>query len=115
LHAFWDDLPGSCPANTALTPAVTFAKGLPLLLSNPDLDKAGRVADVDPNDWASDSMDVAKKDAYAAPIGEGLQPEDGTSGFLITQAYYNHALADAQDRIALAGARLAKLLNDNLK
>lgn len=115
LHAFWDDLPGSCPAATSFTVAVTFAKSLPLLLSNPDLDKAGRVADIDPNDWASDSLDVAKKDAYAAPIGEGLQPEDGTSGFLITQAYYTQAMTDAKDRIALAGARLAKLLNDNLK
>jgi len=49
------------------------------------------------------------------PIGDGLQPEDGSSGFLISQGYYHKAMVDAKDRIALAGARLAKLLNENLK
>jgi hypothetical protein len=39
----------------------------------------------------------------------------GTSSYLITTAYYNKAMADARSRIALAGARLAKLLNENLK
>lgn len=38
-----------------------------------------------------------------------------TSSFLITQAYYDQAMKGAQDRVALAGARLAKLLNENLK
>lgn len=115
LHAFWDDLPGSCPADTGLAAAAAFAKPLPLLLSNPNSATTDKLADVDPQDWAKESLAIAEKDAYAAPIGEGLQPEDGTSGFLITTAYYNTALADAKDRIALAGARLAKLLNENLK
>jgi hypothetical protein len=34
---------------------------------------------------------------------------------MITQAYYDQAMKDAQARVALAGARLAKLMNDNLK
>jgi hypothetical protein len=37
------------------------------------------------------------------------------SSYLITDAYYQKAMQDAKDRIALAGARLAKLLDDNLK
>jgi hypothetical protein len=115
LHAFWDDLPGSCPADTGLPGAAAFAKGLPLLLSNPALPGAGRLSDVDPASWAADSLAVAKKDAYAPPIGAGVQPEDGTAGFAITQTYYNQAIKDAKDRIALAGGRLAKLLNENLK
>jgi hypothetical protein len=115
LHAFWDDLPGSCPADTGLPVAVTFAKNLPLLLDGAGLPGADKVADADPADWAQDSLAVAMKDAYAKPIGVGLQPEDGSSGFLITQAYYDQAMLDAKDRIALAGARLAKLLNENLK
>ena len=115
LHAFWDDLPGSCPADTGLSAAAAFAKSLPLLLNDPGPQGAGRLKDIDPAGWASDSLAVAMKDAYAAPIGDGLQPEDGSSGFLITQSYYAQAMQDAKDRIALAGARLAKLLNENLK
>lgn len=115
LHAFWDDLPGSCPAGTGLAGAEAYAKGLPLLLVHSDLPGADKVADTDPSDWALDSLALAKKDAYAAPIGDGLQPEDGTKGFAITQTYYVQAMADARDQVALAGARLAKLLNENLK
>jgi hypothetical protein len=33
----------------------------------------------------------------------------------MTTAYYNRAMKDAKSQIALAGARLAKLLNENLK
>ena len=43
-------------------------------------------------------------------------PATGTSkSYLMTTAYYNKALSDAKARIALAGARLAKLIEDNLK
>jgi hypothetical protein len=115
LHAFWDDLPGSCPPDTGLATAAAFAKALPLLLSNPTAPGAGKVADTDPNNWASDSMSLARKDTYVDPIGEGLQPEDGSKGFLISQAYYDQGMKDAKNQVALAGARLAKLLNENLK
>ena len=56
---------------------------------------------------------MAKKDAYKQPIGPGLKTDNG-AGYMITQAYYDKALKDAKARIALAGARLAKLLNENL-
>jgi hypothetical protein len=60
---------------------------------------------------------MAKKDAYRAPIGPGPQPDasSGSSAYLITTVYYNRAMRDAKSRVALAGARLAKLLNENLK
>jgi hypothetical protein len=116
LHAFWDDLPGSCPADTGLKLAAAFANSLPLMLTDSSSDPQHKVSDTDPNSWAADSLALAKSDAYAdPPIGNGLHPENGTSGFAITQDYYDHALTDAKDRIALAGARLAKLLNENLK
>jgi hypothetical protein len=106
LHGFWDDLPGEGGPAPAIPEAAAFAKTLPAA-------SASAVADVDPNDWATESLTLAKKDAYAAPIGPGLQPPSG-SKYVITQAYYNTAMQDAKDRIALAGARLAKLLNENL-
>jgi S1/P1 Nuclease len=116
LHAYWDDLPGSCPADhTGLPKAVAYAKNLPLLLNGKSLPGADKVADTDPANWAADSLALAKKDAYAAPIGPGLTPEGSTTGFVMTQAYYKEALKDAKGQIALAGARLAKLLNENLK
>ena len=105
LHAFWDDLPGEGQPAPALPFAVTFAKALPAA--------TGAVSDTEPNDWAAESLALAKKDAYRTPIGAGPTPSSGSS-YTITQAYYNAALLDAKARIALAGARLAKLLNENL-
>ena len=115
LHAFWDDLPGSCPAATGLAPAVAYASKLPLLLSGTMLPGAEGVSDIDPADWAKDSLNLAEQDVYAAPIGAGTKPDDGTAAYVITSAYYTQSAAVAKRQIALAGARLAKLLNENLK
>lgn len=107
LHAFWDDLPGEGEPAPALPQAETFANGLA-----PASESA--VNDKDPAHWAMESFDMAKSDAYKSPIGKGPKPAKGSS-YVMTQAYYDDALKDAKDRIALAGARLAKLLNDSLK
>ena len=107
LHAFWDDLPGEGNPADALPQAAAFAKALPQAADN-------KVADTDPSDWAVESFKMAKTDAYASPIKAAPKPATG-SGYVMTQAYYNKAMRDAQGRIALAGARLAKLLNENLK
>ena len=110
LHAFWDDLPGEGQPAPALPVAAAFAENLPQA-------SAKEAADSDPSDWAAESLTIAKKDAYAPPIGPGPQPaaSSGSSAYPITTAYYNKAMSDAKSRIALAGARLAKLLNENLK
>ena len=118
LHAFWDDLPGEGQP-PALPEAVSFAQPLPNA-------PADQVADTNPSDWEAESLTMAKLDAYVSPIGAGPRPAaprstskspegSSSSAYLITQAYYDKALQDAKDRIALAGARLAKLLNENLK
>jgi len=110
LHAFWDDLPGEGKPGPALPQAAAFAAGLP---SAP----AAQVANTDPTQWAAESFSMSKRDAYAAPIGKSPRPpaSTGFTSYLITTAYYNKAMTDAKGRIALAGARLAKLLNENLK
>lgn len=109
LHAFWDDLPGEGNASAALPDAAKFAKGLN---SAPD----DKVADTNPADWAVESFTMAKTDAYASPIGKGPKPpaSSGKTAYVITKKYYDQSMQDAQDRVALAGARLAKLLNENL-
>ena len=110
LHFFWDDLPGEGEPGPALPQAAAYAVSLP----SP---AAAEVANTDPARWAAESFALAKRDAYSSPIGRSPQPpaSSGTSSYLITTAYYNKAMADARSRIALAGARLAKLLNENLK
>ena len=106
LHAFWDDLPGEGEPAAALPFAVQFAKALsPAVIG---------ATDTDPNQWAAESLTMAEKDAYHSPIGKGPAPTSG-SAYTITQAYYDSAMQDAQTRIAVAGARLAKLLNENLR
>jgi hypothetical protein len=113
LHAFWDSLPGEGQPGPALPQAAAFAVALPPA-------KAGKVADTDPAHWAAESFKLAKSHAYSAPIGKSPQPAPSSStpsfsSYLITTAYYNKAMGDAKGRVALAGARLAKLLNENLK
>ncbi len=101
LHTFWDDLPGL--GETKNYPvAVKFATSL-----TPADPKAA--ADTTVADWAQESYKLAVSDVYTAPILVGLGP------YTITPAYQARALADAKLRVALAGARLANLLNANLK
>jgi hypothetical protein len=104
LHAFWDDLPGGGSQMAATQTAVGYAGTLPA----PD---AAAVKVSDPQAWVTESFTMAKSDAYVAPIGDGLGVP---TAFVITQAYYDTAAADAQQRIALAGARLANLLTSVL-
>jgi len=55
------------------------------------------------------SFELAKKYAYRSPIGDDNGP------FQLTQAYKKKARSVAEDQIALAGARLAKMLNEHLR
>jgi hypothetical protein len=109
LHAFWDDLPGEGAPAAALPVAATFAGALPAAA-------AADLAIVDPDKWAAESLTLAQTAAYVSPIGQGpTASADSKSGYVITQAYYDGAMQEAKSRVALAGARLAKLLNENLK
>jgi hypothetical protein len=107
LHAFWDDLPGQGPPASALPFAAKFAESIapPAVFS---------VSDVDPAHWADESLVVAQKVVYTNPIGKSPKPPI-TSAYMITLSYYDSAIQAAKNRVALAGARLAKLLNENLR
>jgi hypothetical protein len=107
LHAFWDSLPGEGQPALALPQAAAYGNSLAPAAKT-------KIAVTNPAKWAAESLALAKKDAYAAPIGASPKPAGGTS-YLITTTYYNKAVRDAKSRVALAGARLAKLLNENLK
>src|SRR5262245_14511587 len=60
--------------------------------------------------WIDESFNEAKSTVYKnPPIGPGIGP------FTLTQVYRTAARTLAEKRIALAGARLAKILNDELR
>ena len=98
LHSVWDDLLGT---DKSVVSAMTAARQLP----TPD---ATQARDLDPADWARESLALAKTDVYRLPIGAATGP------FTLTQTYRTQARIVARARIALAGARLAAVLNREL-
>jgi S1/P1 nuclease len=99
LHGFWDNIlaPGFDPAV-----ALAAAKNLPP--ADPQA-----ASSTDTAAWIKESADDARQYVYVAPIGPGDGP------FTITPAYNEAARKLGRERIALAGARLANLLNAELK
>jgi len=99
LHALWDSIlaPGFDPAV-----ALAAAKALPQV----DSQSAGNI---DTATWIKESVDDAEQHVYIAPVGPGDGP------FTMSPAYLDAAKQLGSERIALAGARLANVLNSELK
>jgi len=103
LHTFWDDVPGSAKTvKAALNPVISAAKKVP----TPDPTLAAKT---DEKVWIAESFNDAQTVAYQPPIMAGNGP------FSLTTTYKDQAHTLAQRRVALAGARLANLLNSELK
>ena len=98
LHLYWDDILG-----TSRTPAaaLTEASQLPA----PSAAAAGIA---DESVWIRESFDAARRYAYAAPIGDGPGP------YSLDSNYREGALAEARERVVLAGLRLANLINSTI-
>lgn len=100
LHGFWDGVVGE--TNRA-TVAATF--GATLDAADPT---AAAVTDVD--HWITESFDLARTKVYKnPPIGVTAGP------FTIIPPYRSDALSLSKAQIAVAGARLANLINTNLR
>ena len=99
LHAFWDDVLGT---SDKPQDAIQAASNLPAA-------PAALAAVADGKVWIKESFDAAKANAYSNPIGPGLGP------FSLTAGYKSTAQTIANQRVALAGARLANLLNAAFK
>jgi hypothetical protein len=95
LHSFWDGALGS----TQSLPSVTRAAAA---LPNPN---AARANILTPSVWFSESLALARAQVYRSPIGNGLGP------YTLTQAYRTNAGRVATARAALAGVRLANVIN----
>ncbi|HSZ83775.1 MAG TPA: S1/P1 nuclease [Polyangia bacterium] len=98
LHAFFDDVTGSGYATAPVVDAAAKLAAAP----------AKTAAVRDEEVWIAEGLDLAKTQIYVAPIGAGAGP------FTVTPAYQAAAEALGKQRIALAGARLANLLDDAL-
>lgn len=100
LHFLWDSLLGT--ENENYGAAIAEATKL-----EPAPAPLGRIADE--NVWIRESFEAARSAVYVPPVG----PEGGP--YRLTASYERHARALAVKRAALAGARLAHLLNGVLK
>lgn len=99
LHAFWDDLLGKQNNLKTVTKA---ARKLPK-------PSAALAAKSDEKDWIAESFQEAQQTVYTTPIAAGDGP------FTLTTQYKKNAGKLAKQRVALAGTRLANLLNTELK
>jgi hypothetical protein len=111
LHWFWDRLVGSqsgiedpgrhTDLATEVRSAMSAAKALPAADSATAAKKNEHV-------WVQESFDLAKQYVYVSPVGPGAGP------FTLNSQYYAAAKRVAEQRVALAGARLGNLLNREL-
>lgn len=102
LHGYWDSLlGGSSTPDGAIKDALVFDK-----LPQPDATLA-RI--VDPDVWFAESQKLAQQFAYAEPVKSGTPPPK------LTREYETDARNVARQQAALAGARLANIINEALK
>jgi len=109
LHSYWDDLPGAdckfCSDKAGcLNRAIVYGKSL-----KPAVPGMGR--NTDTAAWIRESFEEARTTVYETPIGSG----DGPYIIVPWSTYDIQAYKLAQKRIALAGTRLAHVLNHELK
>jgi hypothetical protein len=108
LHGLWDGiLTDSLRAQRPTAPlsAVTSAAEM-VMRDHPRSHLAGEVSQLDFRRWAEESVAIAQHDVYRAPLvrDQAAPP-----------AYRTAAFRAAEPRIALAGYRLAEVLNRALK
>lgn len=99
MHAAWDGILGSGHDPAKI---ITYANKI----AKPKVSKAS-ISDEDK--WIHESFEAAKKSVYVEPIGDGAGP------YTLTKEYRASARIVAKERVALAGVRLANLINDELK
>ncbi len=109
LHTYWDDLPGTdckyCADKAqCANRAAVYAETLPVV-SIKDARNTDAAA------WVRESSELAKTHAYRDPIGTA----DQAYTIFPASDYETQAYKLAQKRVALAGARLAEVLNAELK
>jgi hypothetical protein len=101
LHAYWDRLLGSYSTPEGAIRDALLGKDTKL----PDPDPA-LVMKADSDEWFKESE---KLFAYAEPVKSGMEP------YMLDRQYETNARNIARQQAALAGTRLANLINEALK
>lgn len=99
LHAFWDNVLGT---SESPEDALREAERIPPAPRR-------RAALRDERAWIQESVDAARDFVYVAPVGPGTGP------YRLDDRYRQRALTEARRRVALAGARLARLIKADLR
>ncbi len=102
LHAFWDNVLGTTPSTPVYQNVITAAKRLAA-------PTASLANNLDASVWITESFTDAQNKVYVSPIKAGLGP------FTLTKKYKTAAKTLAAQRVALAGARLGNVLNQELQ
>ena len=110
LHSYWDEILSPKQGDgdvddSRVTPQEAMKAALALPKADPKL-----AATSDEKVWIGESFELAQAHVYRLPpIGHGNGP------FVLTADYERDAIKLAKERVALAGARLANLLEKALK
>jgi len=105
LHSFWDGAVGGAKTTKAAVPvALSLQERL-----NKSPPKPSLAAKSDENVWISESSALARTYAYAPPVGTSKDQ------FTLDATYVSNAGSIAEKQVALAGVRLANLINASLK
>lgn len=106
LHTYWDDVVGTTPnPDIPDYPAVIAAAKA---LAPPSAGLANQKQEAT---WINESFSYTKSKVYKTPVM--AKPDGGP--FTLTTAYETKAKTLANQRVALAGARLGNLINQELK
>jgi hypothetical protein len=101
LHAYWDRLFGGYASAYGAVFDASDRDGIGNIKPN-----AAAMQVSDPEAWVQRSAELAKRFAYAPPVSTG------TNAVPLTREYETNARNIARSQAALAGARLANLLNN---
>lgn len=104
LHAYWDDALGNGDSASSALRLACVQTAAPAAHCLPTA-TAEAVAIDDPERWVMESFELARSVVYKRPIGPGKGP------YYVTARYKAAVGSTAEQQVALAGARLAKLLN----
>jgi hypothetical protein len=109
LHKYWDGIFGGY---STVSGAIfdgfrgkdkTTGRAIPTILWSTN---STLLAETDPEQWVKESHDVALRYAYAEPIRSGRNVIE------LTREYETNARRAAEDQLAIAAGRLARLIND---
>jgi len=107
LHAFWDDALGTGDSALGALRMACLKSATAGSHCLPQASPEAVTVD-DPGTWAQESFQLSRSVVYRRPIGSGKGP------YYLTQSYRTKVGSTAEKQVALAGARLAKLLNQAL-